>query len=325
MNLDDEQSRQVVSLEPGVAAVFADGMDRPLRIRVPLGEGAERVLDSPAPPLLGRRSAACAPRCVTERACTLLELRAADLLSGAAEHAWLRVWTETLVLAYLTNRSLPAPPGLLRRRWAAMDPRRRECALATLIDRSVGARGVSMRGSYDPDRLAAGVASTALGLLGGMAPDGKRAGPVWVVPQLRWLHEIERICPLDGPRPDPYDRAPPLDYDLVGIMDWPDMRIGHRISALRRHPLSMELASNRRAAWNLLAGDDDQGGFLADLAAVMVGQDPGLQVSYAAAMMDISGWLEVVLSWLRRFVTEEADDFFGLAADELGPGSLPDR
>jgi hypothetical protein len=325
MNLDDEQSRQVVSLEPGVAAVFADGMDRPLRIRVPLGEGAERVLDSPAPPLLGRRSAACAPRCVTDRACTLLELRAADLLSGAAEHAWLRVWTETLVLAYLTNRSLPAPPGLLWRRWAAMDPRRRECALATLIDRSVGARGVSMRGSYDPDRLAAGVASTALGLLGGMAPDGKRAGPVWVVPQLRWLHEIERICPLDGPRPDPYDRAPPLDYDLVGIMDWPDMRIGHRISALRRHPLSMELASNRRAAWNLLAGDDDQGGFLADLAAVMVGQDPGLQVSYAAAMMDISGWLEVVLSWLRRFVTEEADDFFGLAADELGPGSLPDR
>src|SRR5262245_1414746 len=35
MNLDAEQSRQVVSFPPGVAAVFADGMDRPLRIRVP--------------------------------------------------------------------------------------------------------------------------------------------------------------------------------------------------------------------------------------------------------------------------------------------------
>ena len=56
MNLDDEQSRQVVSMGPGVAAVFADGMDRPLRIRVPLGEGTERVLDSPPPPLRGRRS-----------------------------------------------------------------------------------------------------------------------------------------------------------------------------------------------------------------------------------------------------------------------------
>jgi DNA helicase HerA-like ATPase len=325
MNLDDEQSRQVVSLEPGVAAVFADGMDRPLRIRVPLGEGAERVLDSPVPPLLGRRSAACAPRCVAERACTLLELRAADLLSGAAEHAWLRVWTETLVLAYLTNRSLPTPSGLLRRRWATLDPRRRECALATLIDRSVAARGIGMRGSYHPDRLAASVSATALRLLGGMAPGGQRAGPVWVVPQLRWLHEIERICPLGGSRPDPYDRAPPLDYDLVGIMDWADMRIGHRITALRRHPLSMELAANRRAAWNLLVGDDDQNDFLADLAAVMVGQDPGLQIGYAAAAMEVSGWLEVVLSWPRRFVTGEADDFFGLAADELGPGPLPDR
>jgi hypothetical protein len=262
---------------------------------------------------------------VAGRACTLLELRAADLLSGAAEHAWLRVWTETLVLAYLTNRTLPVPPGPLRRRWAGLDPRQRECALATLIDRSVTARGVSMRDSYDPDRLAASVSSTALRLLAGVAPDGTRAGPVWVVPQLRWLHEIERICPLGGPRPDPYDRAPPLDFDLAGAMDWPGMRVGHRIRALRRHPLSMELAANRRVAWNLLVGGDDQNGFLADLAAVMVGQDPGLQVSQVAAVLGISGWLEVVLSWPRRFVAEEADDFFGLADDELESGLPRDR
>jgi uncharacterized protein len=303
-------------------------MDRPLRIRVPLGEGAERVLGSPAPPLLGRRSPACAPRCVAGRACTLLELRTADLLSGAPEHAWLRLWTETLVLAYLTNHNLPLPPGLLRQRWAALDPRRRECALATLIDRSVGARGASVRGSYDPDRLAASVAFVALGLLDGMPPGGIRAGPVWVVPHLRWLHEIERICPLGGPRPDPYDRAPPLDFDLAprgtGAMDGADMRIGHRIGVLRRHPLSMELAANRRVAWNLLVGDDDQSGYLADLAAVMVGRDPGLQLSHAAAAMNVSGWLEVVLSWPRRFI-EQAADCFALAADELEPGLPRDR
>ena len=325
MNLDDEQSRQVVSLEPGVAAVFADGMDRPLRIRVPLGEGAERVLDSLPPPLLGRRCAACAPRCRTERACTLRELRAADLLSGSAEHAWLRVWTETLVLAFLTNRNLPTPPGLLRRRWAGLEPRLRECALATLIDKSVTARVVSMRGSYDPDRLASSVASIALRLLDGMPPGGARAGPLWVVPQLRWLHEIERISPLGGPRPDPYDRAPPIDYDLAGSTDWPDMRVGHRIWVLRRHPLSMELTVNRQVAWNLLAGDDDQRGFLADLAEVMVGRDPGQHVSSAAAMMEVSGWLEVALSWPARFVGAEADDFFGLADDELEPGLPGDR
>src|SRR5487761_816278 len=106
MNLDDEQSRQVVSLEPGVAAGFADGMDRPLRNRVPLGEGMERVIDNPPPPLRGRRSSACGPRCTAERACTLYELRGADLMAAGAEQAWLRIWTETLVLAFLTNRGM---------------------------------------------------------------------------------------------------------------------------------------------------------------------------------------------------------------------------
>jgi hypothetical protein len=319
MNLDDEQSRQVVSLPPGVAAVFADGMDRPLRIRVPLGEHAERVLASPPPPVRGRRSAACGPRCTAERPCTLFELREADLLSAAAGQAWLRIWTETLVLAFLTNRNLPAVPARLVRRWAGLDVRQRECALATLIDRSVGARAVSVRDSYDPRQLAASAASAALPMLAGQAPPGGRGGPSWVVPQLRWLHEFERVCPLGCPQADSYDRAPPLDFDLVGAQDWPDMRVGHRIAALRQHPLSMELEQNRRIAWNLLLGDDDHAGFVADLAAAMVGQDPGMRLAQAAAAMDVSGWLEVVASWPRRFVAGEAGDATGLEVAEPGP------
>ncbi|MEV8487306.1 ATP-binding protein, partial [Streptomyces sp. NPDC052095] len=47
MNLSDEQSRHVVSLQPGSAAVFADGMDRPLRVRVPLGESREKAVPGP--------------------------------------------------------------------------------------------------------------------------------------------------------------------------------------------------------------------------------------------------------------------------------------
>src|SRR4029077_17010712 len=50
MNLDAEQSRQVVSFPPGVAAVFADGVDRPLRVKVPFGGYAERP---PGPGELG--------------------------------------------------------------------------------------------------------------------------------------------------------------------------------------------------------------------------------------------------------------------------------
>jgi uncharacterized protein len=341
MNLDDEQSRQVVSLESGVAAVFADGMDRPLRIRVPLGEARERpagqqASGGPAPPLCGRRSAACGPSCAGGRACTLAELRHAELLSAAAEQAWLRVWTETLVLAFLTNRGLPAVPAGLRRRWSGLDARLRECALGTLIDRSVGARAASLRGSYDPRRLAASASSAALRVLACETPSGARSGPGWVAGPLRWLHEIERICPFGGPSPDPYDPAPPPDFDLGGAAGLPDfdlggaagppavpgaVRVGQRVRELRRDPLAMELEPNRRVAWNLLLGDDDQRGFLADVAAVMVGRDPGLQLAQAAADMGVSGWLEVVLSWPRRFIGDGAGEAFALMCGEPGPAA----
>jgi hypothetical protein len=310
MNLDEEQSRQVVSLEPGVAAVFADGMDRPLRIRVPFGEAAERTLASPPPPVRGRRSAACGPHCATGRACTLYELRRADLLSTEADQAWLRIWVETLVLAFLTNHSLPAAPARLLRQWADLEPRLRECTLATLIDRCVAARAVSMRGSYDPATLAATVAGTAQLLLAGEAPAATRTGPNGEVPQLRWLHELERVCPLGSRLPDPYDRAPPLDYDLVGIRDWPDMRVGHRVRALRHQALSMELARNRAVAWNLILGEDDNRGFLADLAAIMVGLDPDAQLPQAATEMEAARWLPVVHSWPYRFIFGGCDGPF---------------
>src|SRR5262249_57477022 len=50
MNLDAGQSRQVVSLEPGAAAVFADGMDRPIPVRVPYGGDLEQAPAPHAPP-----------------------------------------------------------------------------------------------------------------------------------------------------------------------------------------------------------------------------------------------------------------------------------
>src|SRR5260370_4721112 len=123
MNLDVEQSRQVVSFPPGVAAVFTDGMDRPLRIRVPFGGDAERLPEPgqvAAPPLAGRRSPACGPACTDGRACSLVELRSADLLAVGPEQAWLRGLTEAVVLAFLTNSPLPVGPGALRQRWVAL-------------------------------------------------------------------------------------------------------------------------------------------------------------------------------------------------------------
>jgi uncharacterized protein len=325
MNLDEDQSRQVVSLRPGVAAVFADGMDRPLRIRVPFGGARERAQLSidRSIPISGRRSAACGPACVSGRACNLLELRAADLLAGSPEDAWLRIWTEALILAFLTNRPLPVVPASLRNRWAELDQRLRECLLATAVDRSLRGRALAVRAFYDPQRLAAAAAATALRLLDGGSGAGAPVGVDWVIPQLQWLHEVERVCPLGDGQPDPFAPAPPLDYALDGLADRPGLRIGQRVSGLRRHPLSMELARNRRPAWTVLFGEDEQRGFADDLAAVVIGVSHRGQLRQAAGEMGIVGWLEAVLSWPRRFIVGSDDQVAASAPASAGSARHP--
>ncbi len=309
MNLDGDQSRQVVSLRPGVAAVFADGMDRPLRIRVPFGGGKERAQQSHdrSVPVRGRRSAACGPVCVAGRACNLLELRAADLLAASPDDAWLRIWAEALVLAFLTNRPLPVVPASLRARWGELDQRLRECLLATAVDRSLRGRAIAVRAFYEPQRLTAATAATALRLLDGGKGAGAPPGPDWVIPQVQWLHEVERVCPFGSDQPDPFAPAPPLEYRLDGLADGPGLRVGQRVTGLRRHALSMELGRNRQPAWTVLLGEDEQRGFADDLAAVVIGVSHRGQLRQAAGEMGIVGWLEAVLSWPRRFIVGTED------------------
>lgn len=330
MNLDAEQSRQVVSFPPGVAAVFADGMDRPLRIRVPLGAPAARP-DSAGggrsaagaagcPPVAGRRSPACGPVCQAGPACTLIELRTADLEAGAPESAWLRVWAEALTLAFLTNSPLPVVPAALRQWWVAgPDARLRECALATVIDRCVAGRSAALREYLDLPGLAGQLADTALRLLGGGKGAGTQIGTAWVIPQLQWLHEIERALPLTGPTPDPFELALPLDFELPGLLDRSDILLGQRISLLRRHPYSMELDRNRLVAWIALLGEDDQRGLAADLGLLAVGASYRGQLMQAAGEMGIVGWLEPVLSWPRRFIVGLADDLTSAAVANPEP------
>ena len=308
MNLDRPQSRRVVSLPPGEAAVFADGMDRPVLVRVPFGGARERALPGPPPPLAASRSAACGPRCAGGQPCTLLELRRAELLadgSGPGE-AWLRVWAETLLLAMLTNRGLPAVPPSLRSWWGGLGGRLGDCLLGQVIERAAGARAAAVRATYPPARLAGSAAGLARQLLDAAAGAGTRAGPGWVLPQLQWLHEYERVWPLSGPVPGPDDQAPPLDYQLPGLGDWPGMRAGQRIRALRSHPLSMALPGNQFAAWQALLGADDQAAFTRDLATATVGTAAADRLRCAARAMD-AAWLEIILSWPRRLIATPAD------------------
>ena len=307
--------------------------------RAGLRRPAPLVTDVP-PPVSGRRSVACGRQCREARACHLAELREAELLAASPDHAWLRVWTETFLLAFLTDNPLPAVPVPLRRRWQSLGTRSRECLLAQVIDRRVGVRAVALRVSYDPSRLAQVIASAAATRLDGAGsvgagtagasagpgtglPPAVRPGPAWVVPQLRWLHEIERLCPLGETAPTPADHAPPLDFDLAGLPDWPGIRVGQRVRALRRHSLSMELAANRQLAWIALAGEDGPGPLAADLGQVMPGVDHAQGLRHTAALMEVCGgagtgpgWLEAVLSWPRRFVA--------LSGDACLPGDAAD-
>ena len=240
-----------------------------------------RTADVP-PPVSGRRSVACGRQCREARACHLAELREAELLATVTGPR----------LAAGMDRDVPA--GLPHRQSAAR-PFPRRCAAGGRASapgranacwpRSSTAGSVSapsaLRVSYDPSRFAQVVASAAairldratpapgparVGLAGGVPP-AIRPGPAWVIPQLRWLHEIERLCPLGGAGLAPADHAPPLDFDLTALPDWPGIRAGQRIRALRRHPLSMELAANRQLAWIALAGEDGPGPLAADLGA----------------------------------------------------------
>jgi uncharacterized protein len=276
----------------------------------------------------GRRSPACGRSCRTERPCGLAELRGAEQLATSADQAWLRVWGEILTLAFLTDNPLPAVPAPLRRRWHGQTSRTRECLLGHVVGDAVDRRAWALRDHYDPARLTGVLAAAATSRLDHnrtTAVAVVRPGPAWVIPPLRWLHELERLCPLGVAGLAPGDHAPPLDFDLPGLPDWPGIRIGQRIRALRRHPLSMDLAANRQLAWTALVGEPGPEPFAEDLAQVLPGVDSAQALRHTAGLLEISGgvsggpgWLEVVLSWPRRFVAFSGDRSRpGHAADGL--------
>ncbi|MBO0837619.1 MAG: ATP-binding protein, partial [Actinobacteria bacterium] len=292
MNLDEHQSRQVVSLRPGEAVAFADGMDRPMRIRVPYGGDRERprVADSDvlagtgcvrgaaAPLLLGRRSPACGTVCISARPCTLVQIREADLLARSGRDAWLRVWSEVHVLAHLVNRPQPRVPVPLRIRWGELPERLRQCALGTAIDDAVQRRGDALRPSFDPAALSKACAVSAVELLDGGNDAGSMPGTMFLIPQLQWLTELERSGWQDRPAADPF----------------------------------MNVPGDRLIAWTALLGEDDQRSFIGDVAAVAIGVRHGDQLRQVAVEMGVASWLQTVLSWPRRFI---------VGADE--PAALP--
>ena len=204
-----------------------------------------------------RRSTACGRVCRAHGPCTRHQIRVGTRL---ADSELLRAWAEALVVAFVAGRMLPAVPVRVLAQWAACEPRLRECALATIVDEVIATRAPVLREVYQPSRLATVVAGTATALLeGGSVP--QRAGQCWVPPVLRWVHEAARVgwtdlaeAEHDNERPDADEMAPPLDFAIGGLADWPGIRARQRLALLLRHPLSAELPHNRRIAARILGG-----------------------------------------------------------------------
>jgi len=224
--------------------------------------------------LIRGRSAGCGRICGGERACTRHEIWLAAGLADASDAAaaWLRLWVRALLLGFLTGCHLPSAPPPLRAVWAAQHPRLRECALATVVDRTVGSRAAALRDCYPPEALIRVMARTGADMLGGR-PAPRVAGQVWVPPQLRWAHEAARVGWGDRADRDsrgtvrPGDAAPPLDFALAGLPDWPGIPAAERLRLLLRHPLSLTRRRNRELASIAVYGEDGRDAFETALAA----------------------------------------------------------
>ncbi|SFW50113.1 ATP-binding protein [Amycolatopsis australiensis] len=223
MNLSEAQSRHVVTLPPGRAAVFTDGMDRPLRLSMPLGESLEDASAvSKTPALAARRSVACGQLCA-ERPCTLRELGRA--VYRADEDPQLVLWLELLTVAHITGRRAPEPdPGWIASLHTAYDERTLECAVAHRIQAAVDARYAGITEYNAADEFVAHLASSAGRTLAG-APSGCDGTEVrWQAGSYRWYDVLVAL-----------KRGEPVDTSSRGL-ELPGSTPEERLASLRRRP-----------------------------------------------------------------------------------------
>jgi uncharacterized protein len=207
MNLTEDQSAYLVTLTPGEAAVFTDGMDYPLLTRMP--DGTSRETSNPAPaaspaPLITARSPTCGPDC-GQSPCTLRQIRAAQ--RAATGDPRITLWAELSILAHLTGWTMPMPGPVLATALAATEPRLRDCALSHAVDAAVAARIPAISARLSGPALAIHVTAAMRAALDEHRWLCDRQEPQWLAPPYRWalvldsLRALHRRDPRAGPHP----------------------------------------------------------------------------------------------------------------------------
>lgn len=185
MNLTDTQSSFLVTLSPGEAAVFTDGMDHPALARMPDGtarEAATRIRPAPPATLVTVRSPACPDDC-TERPCTLGQVTAAR--RARQQDPRITLWAELVVLARLTGWPTPEPRHVLIAALNGRGGRERDCAVAHAAEAAAASRTSVLVPRVAPLPLAAHAAGAMRAVLAGEPPCPPEE-PQWLAPACEW-------------------------------------------------------------------------------------------------------------------------------------------
>jgi DNA helicase HerA-like ATPase len=207
MNMTEAQNRFLVTLGPGEAAVFADGMDHPMLARMPDDAGREAAGSAaPASPagVVRPRSATCGADC-TGRPCTLRDVRVAQ--RALEEYPTIRLWAELSVLAHLTGWPMPVPREALASLMQMMPSRMRDCAISHGVDAAISARVPVIAARVSPVGLAAHVSTAIRSRVSRGTWLCPREEPKWLAPAYKWtlvldaLKASDRKSPGAGPHP----------------------------------------------------------------------------------------------------------------------------
>ena len=206
MNMTAAQNRFLVTLRPGDAAVFTDGMDYPLLVRMPDGTGREVVHDAPTATPVGvvrPRSPTCGADCAGRARCGTCAWPSAP---------WRRKRASGYGPSFPSSRTwpgwpMPVPGAALLSSLQAMPSRLRDCAISHGVDAAVNVRVPVIASRVSAVGLASHVSTAIRARVSRGAWLCQREEPRWLAPAYQWtlvldaLRSADRQNPGAGPHP----------------------------------------------------------------------------------------------------------------------------
>src|SRR5436190_194440 len=313
MNMTQAQNRFLVTLNPGEAAVFTDGMDFPLLTRMPDGtarEAAGEAATATPAGVVRARSITCGADCAG-RPCPLRDMRVAQ--RALDEYPPVRLWTELSVLAHLTGWPMPVPRTALLSLLQMMPSRLRDCALSHGVDAALAVRVPVIAARVSPVGLASHVSTAIKARTARGSWLCQREEPNWLAPAYMWtlvldaLKSADRKNPGAGPHPRSQEWERTYGQAITGdtcarqvgtVQRWYDgaQRDGWEVRAVA---FGVDGASAIERAVGAQAEDDDFEEGLADRERQPQRPQTQNQTSATAASNRMPGVSQVPLNWPR--------------------------